>query len=105
VLDLHQQRVLLAQRALELFALLPVDADVDQRREPVAGRAVVVLDDIRIGVDDGGVLAAPFDLERSDEIGGFDDRGAEFARRRARSPARTRDWRRRPARASPFSRR
>ena len=77
MLNLHQLRVLLAQRALELLALVSMDADVDERGEPVAGRAGVVLDHVRIDVDDRLVAAVAFDPERRNEIGPRDDRRPE----------------------------
>ena len=81
MLNFQKQRVLLANRALELLAPLAMRADIDQRGEPIARLAVVVLDDVGIDVDDGEFLPPRSSLNVATKSVDLDDRRAEFARR------------------------
>jgi hypothetical protein len=46
-----------------------VFADIDQGCQPVTGRAVIVLDEVGIGIDDRRRSVAALDQECAEEVG------------------------------------
>jgi hypothetical protein len=79
VLNLKQQNFLFLDLSVELLTFGCVLVDIDEGREAVAGRALIIFNDIGIYVHQINSLRLAFEPECPDKIGSFNNGIADTA--------------------------